>query len=90
MLPLPFPVRDANASNGDKNLGDLPEWDLSDLYSAMDGDDLNADLEQMLNRRIEMMFLPPRAVRPALRPNRATRRAMPAYSPLPSVSNRRP
>ena len=34
MRDLPFPVRDANASHGSDNLGDLPEWDLSDLYTS--------------------------------------------------------
>ena len=34
MFTLPFPVRDANASSGGKDLGRLPDWDLSDLYSS--------------------------------------------------------
>jgi oligoendopeptidase F len=43
-----FPIiapRDANTSHGDKNLGDLPEWDLSDLYEAEDAPQLNSDLQ---------------------------------------------
>ncbi len=39
------PVHDANATSGDKNLGDLPEWDLSDLYTAPDAPELTRDLE---------------------------------------------
>ncbi|WP_127114192.1 M3 family oligoendopeptidase [Shimia sediminis] len=45
MRDLPFPVRDANASHGSDNLGDLPEWDLSDLYTGDDAPELTADLE---------------------------------------------
>ena len=45
MFQLPFPVRDANAGNGSKDLGDLPEWDLSDLYTGEDAPELNRDLE---------------------------------------------
>ena len=44
MFNLPFPLRDANASSGGENLGDLPEWDLSDLYAAPDAPELEADL----------------------------------------------
>ena len=44
MFQLPFPVRDANAGSGTKDLGDLPEWDLSDLYSGEDAPELAADL----------------------------------------------
>ena len=45
MFNLPFPVRDANASSGTDNLGDLPEWDLSDLYTSDDAPELTRDLE---------------------------------------------
>jgi oligoendopeptidase F len=45
MLTLPFPVFDANAPAGDKNLGDLPEWDLSDLYTSEDAPELTRDLK---------------------------------------------
>ncbi len=45
MFQLPFPVRDANAAGGDKNLGDLPEWDLSDLYASEDAPELKRDLD---------------------------------------------
>tara|TARA_B100001057_G_scaffold487515_1_gene570355 strand:+ start:1216 stop:3036 length:1821 start_codon:yes stop_codon:yes gene_type:complete len=44
MFLSPFPVKDANAANGNKNLGDLPEWDLSDLYTAPDASELSDDL----------------------------------------------
>ncbi|GGH21953.1 oligoendopeptidase F [Cribrihabitans marinus] len=45
MYHLPFPVRDANASAGGKDLGDLPEWDLSDLYISEDAPELKRDLD---------------------------------------------
>ncbi|MFK7835344.1 MAG: M3 family oligoendopeptidase [Sulfitobacter sp.] len=45
MLNLPFPVRDANAASGGKDLGDLPEWDLSDLYTGEDAPELKRDLD---------------------------------------------
>ena len=41
----PLPFRDANASSGGKDLGDLPEWDLSDLYTGEDAPELKRDLE---------------------------------------------
>ncbi|MCV2891532.1 M3 family oligoendopeptidase [Lentibacter sp. XHP0401] len=44
MFQLPFPVRDVNASSGTGGLGDLPEWDLSDLYTAEDAPELKRDL----------------------------------------------
>ncbi len=45
MINLPFPVRDANATSGNKDLGKLPEWDLSDLYSGEDAPELKRDLD---------------------------------------------
>ncbi|MQQ08940.1 M3 family oligoendopeptidase [Epibacterium sp. SM1979] len=45
MFHLPFPVFDANASSGSDNLGELPEWDLSDLYSGEDAPELTRDLD---------------------------------------------
>ncbi|NIZ11166.1 M3 family oligoendopeptidase, partial [Pseudooceanicola sp. HF7] len=44
---LPFPVRDANASGADDSapFGNLPEWDLTDLYSAPDAPELKRDLD---------------------------------------------
>ncbi|MGR3635157.1 MAG: M3 family oligoendopeptidase [Shimia sp.] len=45
MFNLPFPVFDANASAGSGGFGDLPEWDLSDLYTGDDAPELTADLE---------------------------------------------
>ncbi|MDP5348062.1 MAG: M3 family oligoendopeptidase [Paracoccaceae bacterium] len=49
MFQLPFPVSgpiwDANASRGSKDLGDLPEWDLSDLYTSEDAPELKRDLD---------------------------------------------
>ncbi len=45
MLNLPFPVRDANASSGSGELGNLPEWNLTDLYAGEDDPKLAQDLE---------------------------------------------
>ncbi len=45
MIHLPFPVRDANAASGAENLGDLPEWNLDDLYTGEDAPELARDLE---------------------------------------------
>ena len=45
MRDLPFPVRDANAAGGAGDLGNLPEWDLSDLYSSEDAPELDRDLK---------------------------------------------
>ncbi|NEK24578.1 M3 family oligoendopeptidase [Sulfitobacter sp. JBTF-M27] len=45
MFHLPFPVHDANAQGGGKDLGDLPEWDLNDLYTAEDAPELKRDLD---------------------------------------------
>jgi len=44
-LPLPFPVLDANASAGGGDLGNLPEWDLTDLYASEEAPELTRDLE---------------------------------------------
>ncbi len=44
MFQLPFPVRDANVGGGADEFGDLPEWDLSDLYTAEDAPELIRDL----------------------------------------------
>jgi oligoendopeptidase F len=41
-IRLPRPVFDANAAAG--GLGDLPEWDLSDLYTAPDAPEVKRDL----------------------------------------------
>ncbi len=45
MFHLPFPVFDANASSGGKDLGQLPEWDLTDLYASEDAPELTRDME---------------------------------------------
>ncbi|MFL4470655.1 M3 family oligoendopeptidase [Tateyamaria armeniaca] len=45
MFNLPFPVRDINASSGDDSLGDLPEWNLDDLYTGQDAPELKRDLD---------------------------------------------
>ncbi len=45
MRDLPFPVLDANAVGGADNLGNLPEWDLTDLYASEDAAELTRDLD---------------------------------------------
>ncbi|KRS18929.1 M3 family oligoendopeptidase [Roseovarius indicus] len=45
MIHLPRPAFDANATSGSDNLGDLPEWDLTDLYASEDAPELQRDLE---------------------------------------------
>jgi oligoendopeptidase F len=45
MFKLSFPLYDVNASTGSKGLGNLPEWDLSDLYSSQDAPELARDLK---------------------------------------------
>ncbi|MBO9432909.1 M3 family oligoendopeptidase [Ruegeria sp. R13_0] len=45
MRDLPFPVRDANAVGGSDNLGNLPEWDLTDLYASEEAAELTRDLD---------------------------------------------
>mgnify|MGYP000288225628 FL=1 len=42
---IPTPVRDANATPGGNSFDDLPEWDLSDLYTSPDAPELTRDLE---------------------------------------------
>ncbi|MFM2391451.1 MAG: hypothetical protein RLZZ437_3006 [Pseudomonadota bacterium] len=43
MIPTTRPVLDANASGG--GFGDLPEWDLRDLYPAPDSPEFARDME---------------------------------------------
>lgn len=45
MFQLPFPVRDINASAAAQPLGNLPEWNLDDLYTAEDAPELKRDLD---------------------------------------------
>lgn len=45
MLQLPFPLRDANAAGSGAPLGDLPEWNLDDLYTGEDATELKRDLD---------------------------------------------
>ncbi|SFR35932.1 oligoendopeptidase F [Yoonia tamlensis] len=42
-MNTPTPVFDANAAGG-KSFGDLPEWDLTDLYTSPDATELTRDL----------------------------------------------
>ncbi len=44
MRSLPRPVFDANTSGG-QDLGDLPVWDLTDLYESPDAPELKRDLD---------------------------------------------
>ena len=45
MRDLPFPVRDVNAGGGADDLGNLPEWNLTDLYTSEDAKELSRDLD---------------------------------------------
>ncbi|PZX16049.1 oligoendopeptidase F [Palleronia aestuarii] len=45
MTAMPRPVFDANPPAGGKDLGALPEWDLSDLYTGRDAPELAADMD---------------------------------------------
>ena len=45
MFQLPFPVRDANAGAAAFPLGNLPEWNLDDLYTGEDATELKRDLD---------------------------------------------
>lgn len=42
---IPTPLRDANAAGAGKPFGDLPEWNLDDLYAGEDAPELKRDLE---------------------------------------------
>jgi oligoendopeptidase F len=44
-LHAPLPVADANASGGKDAFGDLPEWNLDDLYAGEDAAELKRDLD---------------------------------------------
>ncbi|MEM6758298.1 MAG: M3 family oligoendopeptidase [Pseudomonadota bacterium] len=44
MFQLPFPVYDAATSTGGEPLGELPEWNLDDLYTGEDATELADDL----------------------------------------------
>lgn len=45
MFIHPRPAYDANASTGGKNLGKLPDWDLTDLYASDDAPEIQRDLD---------------------------------------------
>ncbi|TMM55071.1 M3 family oligoendopeptidase [Sulfitobacter sabulilitoris] len=45
MIQLPFPVQDANPGSGDSPFGDLPKWNLDDLYTGEDAPELKRDLD---------------------------------------------
>ncbi|MEO1639196.1 MAG: M3 family oligoendopeptidase [Pseudomonadota bacterium] len=47
-MNLPRPVFDANPTGG-KDLGDLPEWDLTDLYPATDSPEITRDMDWLEN-----------------------------------------
>ena len=48
-MPIPHPVHAPQAAaSGD--LGALPEWDLTDLYPAVDAPEVAADLKEILER----------------------------------------
>ena len=50
-MPTPRPVH-APQSSSAATLGDLPEWDLTDLYPSMDAPEVEADLQAMLDRSV--------------------------------------
>ena len=45
MFVFPRPTYDANASAGGKDLGKLPDWDLTDLYASDDAPEVQRDLD---------------------------------------------
>ena len=44
MFITPSPVFDASVSGGADNLGNLPEWDLNDLYQGTNDPKIDQDL----------------------------------------------
>ncbi|MCC5974341.1 MAG: M3 family oligoendopeptidase [Rubellimicrobium sp.] len=42
---MPHPVFDANATGSNKAFGDLPEWDLTDLYPSPDCPEIKRDMD---------------------------------------------
>ncbi len=45
MLPLPVPARDVDIAGAGDALGDLPVWDLTDLYASPDAVELKRDMD---------------------------------------------
>jgi len=43
--PIDLPLRDVASESGGKALGDLPVWDLTDLYASSDAPELTRDLK---------------------------------------------
>ena len=41
------PAKDVGGGDGGAALGDLPEWDLSDLYPGMDSPELTGDIKRI-------------------------------------------
>jgi len=48
-MPLPRPVHAAQSA-ASSDVGNLPEWDLTDLYPSMDSPDVAQDLKESLDR----------------------------------------
>ncbi len=46
-LDLPQPVFDANVNASGGGFGDLPDWDLTDLYPSADGPEFAADMAEL-------------------------------------------
>jgi oligoendopeptidase F len=46
-LHLPQPVFDANANASGGGFGDLPDWDLTDLYPSADGPEFATDMAEL-------------------------------------------
>ncbi len=49
-MPVDVLVHSAAPSSSSAELGNLPEWDLSDLYPSMDGPEVSEDLKAGLDR----------------------------------------
>ena len=46
-MPHARPAHDADPARGAKDLGDLPEWDLADLYASPDAPEIKRDLDAL-------------------------------------------
>ena len=44
MFHLPMPTFDSEHSRGSSELGQLPDWNLNDLYTSTDAKELVSDL----------------------------------------------
>jgi len=44
MFQLPIPTFDSEHAKGSSELGQLPDWNLNDLYTSTDAQELESDL----------------------------------------------